>query len=317
MVIVQPRQRQLVRRWVNAIALTLFVLMLLSLRGHILIMAEGVAVIDAEAYWRAELGPDLYQRSPGADGAFLYAPLIAQVYAPFTALPYEAFHALLMVVNASALLWMLGPVLALLSLLFPPVLLELGVGNVHLLIAAAMMAGIRGSAGWYALPLLTKITPGAVVVAYDMLRGDWRRVRWAVGTTLVLVVASAAVAPELWADWIRVLTANDRSMVGINAEFWYIPFPLRLLASAVVVSVAAWRGWPFLLPLAALLALPFVWDHSLSMLVAAWPLWRFSRSGAGTSLPRAGGETRDEGRSAQTGQRHQAQSPLIARDSRG
>lgn len=260
------------RRWVNPIVLTAFVLTLLWLRGHILNMAEGVAVIDAEAYWLADLD-QLYQRAPGADGAFLYSPLIAQLYAPLTGLPYEVFHALLMAVNAGALLWMLGPVLALVALLlFAPVMLELGVGNIHLLIGASIVAGVRGNAGWYWFPLLTKITPGIVVVAYDALRGQWSRVGWALGVTGALALTSAVIAPDLWVEWYGVLTAGDRSLVGPNAEFVYVPWGVRLVASALVVGLAAWKGRPVLLPLAALLALPFVWDHSLSLLVAMWPL---------------------------------------------
>lgn len=271
---VRRRQRR-TRRAANAVALTLFVLLLLWLRGHMLSVAEGI--IDAEAYWRTEVGPELYSTAPGVDGAFLYSPLVAQLHAPFTALPYEAFHALLMAVNAAALLWMLGPVLALASMAFPPVMLELAVGNVHLLIAAALVASVRRNSGWLWYPLLTKVTPGLTAVLYNVLRRDWERTRWSLGVTLGLVTVSAAIAPDLWVAWIELVLAGDRSNVSTSAEFLFVPFAIRIAASAIILGVAAWKQWPVLLPLAALLSLPFVWDHSLSLLVATWPLWVHQR----------------------------------------
>ena len=68
---------------------------------------------------------------------------------------------------------------ALLVLAFPPVALELYHGNIHLLMAAAIVLGFRYPIGWSFL-LLTKVTPGVGLVWFAVRR-EWRPLIIALG----------------------------------------------------------------------------------------------------------------------------------------
>ncbi len=83
--------------------------------------------------------------------------------------------------SLGALIWLLGPVVAVFALLLPPVSHEIGNGNIHLLLAAAIVAAVRAP-GWWALPLLTKVTP-EVGALWHAFQGGWRSVGLAVTVT--------------------------------------------------------------------------------------------------------------------------------------
>ena len=80
-----------------------------------------------------------YSQSAGGLGAFTYTPVIARLFAPFASLPWYSFLWLWTAVLVATLVW-LGWRSSLVVLAFPPVALELYHGNVHLLIAAAIVA---------------------------------------------------------------------------------------------------------------------------------------------------------------------------------
>ena len=90
---------------------------------------------DARAYYDAHLGSLYVRPAAGSYDAYYYSPAFAQVLAPLTALPWQVFIAVWMVIAAVALAWLAGPVL-IFVLLFPPVVIELQVGNVHFLSAS-------------------------------------------------------------------------------------------------------------------------------------------------------------------------------------
>ncbi len=75
-------------------------------------------------------------------------------------------------------------------LAFPPVALELYHGNVHLLMAAAIVLGFRYPVGWSFL-LLTKVTPGVGLIWFAVRR-EWRPLLIALGFTGALVAVSVA-----------------------------------------------------------------------------------------------------------------------------
>src|SRR5687767_12851405 len=99
--------------------------------------------LDAYAYWSLDMR-DVYGRAQGAvlgPGAFRYSPLIAQLLAPAGQLPWGTFLLLYEALLLGTIVW-LGrrrwvPVLAILA--FPPVAIELYYGNIHLLLAAAIV----------------------------------------------------------------------------------------------------------------------------------------------------------------------------------
>lgn len=229
---------------------------------------------DARAYWTVDLAT-LYARGQvGGEDAYLYSPAFAQLMVPLTLLPWTVFAGLWAALNLGALLWMAGPVIAGLLLLVPgsPVIDEVGTGNVHLILAAVIVLAFRWPGAW-AMPLLTKVTPGVGVLWLAGAR-RWRQLTIALGTTLAIVIVSFALAPQLWFDWIDVLAGNvDRP---IPSEIAVIPGPLivRTAIAAVVAVGGGWRGWRWTVPVAATLALPVPWSSGLTILVAVIALAR-------------------------------------------
>ncbi len=229
---------------------------------------------DARAYWAVDLD-NIYARGEvGGEDAYLYSPAFAQLMWPLTLLPWEVFAGLWAGLNLGALLWMAGPAIAGLLLVVPgsPIIDEVGTGNIHLMLAAAIVLAFRWPAAW-ALPLLTKVTPGVGVLWLAGAR-RWRSFAFALGATSAIVVLSFVVAPQAWFDWVDVLTGNvDRP---IPTEIAIIPGPLwaRTAVAAVVAVTGGWRGWRWSVPVAATLALPVPWSSGLTILVAIIALAR-------------------------------------------
>ena len=225
--------------------------------------------VDAEAYWGLDLS-GLYEGVQlGDQDAFLYSPVVAWLFLPFSWIPYEAFYAVLAAVNLGALVWLLGPELAALSLFFQPVSNEVARGNIHLLLAVAIVIGFRHPAAW-AWPVLTKVTP-AIGLLWFGFRGEWRRLFFAAGWTALIVAFSFLIAPELWMRWFAMLVSNVGSTRPSVLEIPVLP---RLVAAGALLWLGAWRNRPAIVPVAALLALPAIWVNSLALLVAVIPLWR-------------------------------------------
>lgn len=230
-------------------------------------MMSVPGVTDAEAYWRLDFGPAMYGE-PGEPGAFLYSPVFAQLLAPLTALPFVVFYALLLAANLSALVWMLGPVLAAVAIFLPPVTKELYYGNIHLLIAAAIVAGFRYR-GWWSLLPLTKVTPG-VAMLYDWRQP--RRMLVSFGVLAAIVAVSVVVSPDLWMAWVEMLTTADFGAVN-DATLWtHTPAIVRALVAVPLILLAGWKQRPAAVPLIVLYAIPVPWMVSLCLAVAVWPL---------------------------------------------
>ena len=222
---------------------------------------------DARAYWALELD-NLYSRGQvGGVDAFLYSPVFAQAFSPLTWLPWLLFAGLWAALNLAALTWMAGPAIAGLLLLVPgsPVIDEVGTGNIHLLLGAAIVLTFRWPAAW-ALPLLTKVTPGIALLWLAGAR-RWRSFAVALGATAAIVTVSFLLAPGLWFDWFNVLSGNVER--PIPTEIAVIPGPLwaRTAAGAAVALVGGRQGWRWAAPLAATIALPVPWSSGLTVLV--------------------------------------------------
>lgn len=234
--------------------------------------AKGTLGIDAMAYWRIDLA-DPYGNAPhdaawGVLGHFFpYAPPIALLFAPFAGLSWPAFAALWYAMLIGALVW-LGRRDVLILAAFPPVALNLSDGNIHLVLAAAMVLGFRYPAAW-SLLLLTKVTPG-IGLLWFAARREWRSLAIALGATAAIVLVTALFLPTQWLAWLHML----RESVGVPAPWPALPIPLwlRLPVAAVVVVWGARRNARWTVPVAATLALPALWLGGLAMLVACWPL---------------------------------------------
>jgi hypothetical protein len=224
---------------------------------------------DSKAYYLASLD-DPYARSQvGGDYAYLYSPAFAQLLAPLRLLPIGWFVAAWTLVLVAALAWTARR-LALPLLLFQPVIASIALGNVELLIAAAIVAGFRWPAAW-AFVLLSKVTPGIGLVWFAVRR-EWRSLAIALGATLAIVVVSFAIAPGLWLDWASVLTKNGGTTVSLPT----LPGPLwlRVLAGAAIVAWGARTDRRWTVPVGAAIAVPVGWFTFTAIIaVAVAGLW--------------------------------------------
>ena len=142
-------------------------------------------------------------------------------------------------------------------ILFLPISYELFVGNVHFLIAAAIVIGFQRSGAW-AFPILTKITPGVGLVWF-VVRREWRALAIAIGVTTAVVLVSFVLSPSAWVDWISFLIASPgRSELLV----------LRLVVAGLLVAFGGMTGRRWLVPVAVWLSLPVVWINSWVILLA-------------------------------------------------
>jgi Glycosyltransferase family 87 len=227
---------------------------------------------DARAYWSVDYS-NLYGGSlVGRFGTYLYSPAFAQAMWPATLLPWTVFAGLWCALNLGLLVWMARPILAALLLFLPfsPVTDEITTGNVHILLAAAIVIGFRWSAA-YALPLLTKVTPGVGLLWYAGAR-RYRQLALAVAVTLAICAVSFVIAPQQWFDWIDLL----RRSAGVSpGGAGVIPGPLWLRGAlaAVLVLAGGRLEWRWTVPVAAALALPVTWSSGMAVLIALIPLY--------------------------------------------
>ena len=185
-----------------------------------LILRSGGFIHDSYAYWSVNLA-DPFTANVGERDAFLYSPAVAQVFAVLGLLPWPLFLLAWTVLQVGIVLWLSGRswwwVLPL-----PPVLFECIVGNVHLLYAAAINLGFRFPWTW-ALMLLTKVTPG-VGLLWFAVRREWRALGIALGATALIVAVSYVVAPDLWRQWVDLLTAQSGGdvpeLAAVRVPLW-------------------------------------------------------------------------------------------------
>ena len=223
---------------------------------------------DAHAYWAVDLS-NPYAKALGTPDAYLYSPAFAQLVAPLGILPFSVFYALVTAANLAGLVYLLGPVRALLAVaLVSPVAIDLWYGNIHLLMAVAIAVGFRYPGAW-ALLLLTKVTLG-IGLLWFAARREWRPLAAAVGVTAAIATLSFLLAPGLWVSWIQSLLRSS-GRPGHYGIFYDVPLWLRLSAAAALVTWGALTGRRWAVPVGSTLALPVLWFNGLAMLVAVMP----------------------------------------------
>ena len=229
---------------------------------------KGSMAFDVVAYWQLDLA-DPYGGSVGDLGFFPYSPAVALLIAPFTALPWPAFVALWYGALSAALVW-LGRRAVLVLLAFPPVALDLYHGNIHLLLAVAIVVGMRHPAAW-SFVLLTKVTPG-IGLLWFVVRREWRSLAIALGATAAVVAITVVLLPNQWGDWVSMLVTSS----GTPPPWPALPVPLwvRLPIAAAVVVWGARRDARWTVPLAAAISVPALWPGAFAILAACWPLRR-------------------------------------------
>ena len=243
---------------------------------------------DAHAYWAVNVA-DPYTRPVATFDAFTYTPPAALFFGLLGHVPFEVFQAGWTLLIGLALLWLAGP-WSLLFLVIPVVASDIYVGNIHVLLAAAIVASLRWPALW-AVPLLTKPSCGVGLLWY-VARGEWRRLLLALGTTAAFAASTLILAPDLWPKWIDYVLGTGLSPNVGTAAWIPIPFVVRLPAAVLLVLWGARTDRPWTVPTASMLALPVLWAVGLAMLtgafaVSAWgPLRDFARRwGLGSARP--------------------------------
>lgn len=216
------------------------------------------AGVDARAYWGIDLIHPYVGSGVGDVSSFLYSPAFARVMAPLSMLPFPVFDALWTILLIVTLVWLVRPWPWATLILFLPISYELFVGNVHFLIAAAIVIGFRRPAAW-AFPILTKITP-VVGLLWFGVRREWRAMASAVGVTAAVVIVSFALSPSAWMDWIAFLLASPGASQLLV---------VRLMMASLLVALGAVTGRRWLVAVAVWLSLPLVYVNSWVILLAA------------------------------------------------
>jgi hypothetical protein len=229
---------------------------------------DGISV-DAMTYWTIDLD-NLYAGAfAGEQTTYLYSPAFAQLVYPLTLLPWDVFLPVWTVFSGIALVLIAGP-LTIPVLFTEPVLYELDIANVNLLIGLAIVASFRYPAAW-AFVLLTKVVPG-IGVLWFAFRREWRSFGIALAATAAIVAVSFALAPGLWVEWISAVPSSGTDQ---NAVVTTVPLLARLPLAVVLVAWGARTDRRWVLPIAAVVALPALRYASLSILVACIPLIRW------------------------------------------
>ncbi len=224
---------------------------------------------DALSYWIYSID-DPYRITHGTMGSFVYSPVAARLFQLDSLLPFWQFLWLWLGVLVATATW-LGGRRWLWVLAFPPVALELYHGNIHLLIAAAIVIGFRYPAAW-SFVLLTKVTPG-VGLLWFLVRREWRNLAIALGVTAALVAVSLVVDFRLWQEWINkellVSLRQPPSQPQID-----IPLLIRMPIAAAIVVWGALNNRKWTVLLAAALAMPVLWISAFAVLAALPALGR-------------------------------------------
>lgn len=231
--------------------------------GYIL---EFPLALDAHAYFAADLR-HLYGGAEGRYDTYPYSPAFAQALEPLRWPGWDVFRTVWRGLELAALVWFTGPLVGL-AIFVWPVALEVNLGNIHLLLAAAIVAGFRWPALW-SFVLLTKITPG-IGLLWFVVRREWRSLAIALGATAAMAGVSFVVAPGLWFDWITSL-ALQQGPVDVDL-FLTAPLIVRVGIAAALVVWGAQRDKRWTVLVAAFIALPYVWMPAVVMLVGLVPL---------------------------------------------
>jgi Glycosyltransferase family 87 len=238
----------------------------------IIVFAWGPRLLlwaDAGSWWHIDLN-NLYgsaEESLLALYAFRMAPVIAWLMLPLTWLPWSVYIPTFLALDVAAVVAMTRRWAPIFLVAFPPILLELINGNIHLFMGLAILVGMRWPAAW-AFIFLTKVTPGVGVVWFAARR-EWRNLAIALGSTLVIAAIGVLIAPQLWIEWVRSLVISSGHEIPTVAG----PLILRVPVAAALAWYAGQTDRAWLVPVACVVAMPTPWIQSTAILTASFPLY--------------------------------------------
>lgn len=252
--------------------------------------ATGVVAIpiDFVIYWRnADLGNLYPVRWTDTEDPYLYPPILAQLLVPLRLIPFEVAQVGWSILCFGSLWycarsWTIPIVIVgFVAIWLPPdnffgFGLEYALlGNVQLPMAAAIVAGMRHP-GWFAVPIVTKVTAGVGLLWYAF-RGEWRQFATGLWVTAMIVTASLVLAPEAWLDWVR-FTVDNYGMATVPPIVGP-PLPIRIGAAVALVAWGARTNRPWVVSVAGAIALPALYGvrSFMSVAIGAWALRRRAR----------------------------------------
>jgi hypothetical protein len=248
---------------------------------------SGAAPTDANMYWNANDIGHLYGQVWTLDDRYAYPPAFAILMLPLHLLGWRLFvFAWILLMFAG--LWVATRAWAIPVILvaaIPAIAWGFGwpgteilhfplMGNVQVLVAAAIVLGFRWPAAW-SFVLLTKIAPG-VGVLWFAFRREWRNLGVALGATLLIAGVTFLIAPGAWAAFGTFVISNDTTPSPIPVV--PIPLVIRLPMSVALIWWGARTDRPWTVPIAAgwaSLAL-YQWSY-LAVWIAALPLLDLAR----------------------------------------
>jgi hypothetical protein len=237
----------------------------------------NAAVFDLRTYWATRFGIDFSTQHAGPAGAYLYSPAFAQLIAPLTLLPLPVFAAIWTAIGAALLYWMTGRH-AIVFFALPAVLITIVQGQLDLIFAAVVIVGMRYPVAW-ALPLLTKVTPGVGIVWF-LVRREWRSLAISLTATVAIVAVSVRFDPQAWVGWFALLGRSEFPNINDGLLFVPIALAIRLPIALAIVAWGAATNRTWTIPIAVTLGMPIVWLNSPTILVGILPL-----VAAGASTP--------------------------------
>ena len=211
-------------------------------------------LVDANMYWSAWAN-GLYRADYQLwSFGYSYSPPFAQLIWPLTQLAWPVAGAIWMACAWAAYAWLLWPLPLRLRL---PLLLAFGIwspDNIYWALALVAAIGLRFPAAW-ALPLLTKISPG-VGVPWFAIRREWRNLAICLGFTAAVVAISFCVAPSAWLDWQNLMLRVKVDQTGAT-PFGSIPtLALRVPLALALIAWGARGDHRWTIPVAMILAQP-------------------------------------------------------------
>jgi hypothetical protein len=238
------------------------------------------APFDFNSYWRANLD-HLYVASWDDPAlTYLYPPPMAQLLAPLHVIPLGIATIVWTTLSFVCLWycvreWTLGVVIAgVVAILLPEgslpaqalsgPLAAVLLGNVNIMIAAAVVAAIRRPE-WWAVSAILKVGTG-IGVLWHPARGEWRGLIRALGLLALIGAASFALAPSLWVDWafFVIHNPNGSSLVPVVGP----PLWIRALAGLALTLYAARTDRAWLVPFACGIANPAIYSIGTVLAVA-------------------------------------------------